>query len=880
MSRRLGHAAVVRRVRARRREARLRRGTPDRRVRAPRAPAAARPTGRSPARVDAGERARRPRRRRDRRSRRARCWPSPTPCAAATRTIGVTALGTARGLEARLVPARGYALARSRAVPLPAGPPRSCCACPAGCAAPSASTGAHLDEVGADVVVGFGGYVAHAGLPGRPAPRHPARGPRGERPRRAWPTGSAPGSRRTSRPPSTGTRLPGARVHRHPAAPRGRDPRPGGHARRGARAAFGLRRHGPVLLVTGGSQGARAAQRRRRPRPRRPARRRRPGAARGRRRSKADRGARRAGRRPPPYADVLAYVDRMELAYAAADLVVCRGGAMTCAELAAVGLPAVYVPLPIGNGEQRSTRAPVVRRRRRPARRRRRARPLTASAPAAPARWRTRPGCTRMGAAAAGFGPRDADEVLADARWWQRPSTWTAGAAMIVPAPPSLPATRWAGSTSSVSAGPACAASPVCCSPGGCPCRGSDAKDVPGPRRAACARCHGARRPRAAHVEGCRHGGRLDGHPRVQPGAAWMPAGAGLRGASPGRGAGRAAWRAGAAVAVAGTHGKTTTTSMLTVALQHCGADPSFAIGGDLNEPGQQRPPRQRRSLRRRGRRERRLVPRLPPYAAIVTNVEADHLDHYGDGRGGGRRRSRTSSRRSTGRVPGRVRRRPGARALAAWARARGVDVRTYGTADDADLRLADLTVERRDEHATSAVLRGRRLGPVQPAVAGAALRAQRAGRAAHRPSGSALPRTARRGARRLHRRTPAPDGAQGHRRRCAGLRRLRPPPDRAAAPSSGGPRAWPGAAAWSRPSSRTCYSRTAAFAEEFGAALALADEVVVMDVYGARALGPARKLALDGPLGAAHPLGDGADVQVLDVAQRQRGALPRCEGS
>ncbi len=39
-------------------------------------------------------------------------------------------------------------------------------------------------------------------------------------------------------------------------------------------------------------------------------------------------------------------------------------------------------------------------------------------------------------------------------------------------------------------------------------------------------------------------------------------------------------------VAVAGTHGKTTTTSLLTVALQHCGADPSFAIGGELNETG------------------------------------------------------------------------------------------------------------------------------------------------------------------------------------------------------------------------------------------------------------------------------------------------------
>ena len=42
----------------------------------------------------------------------------------------------------------------------------------------------------------------------------------------------------------------------------------------------------------------------------------------------------------------------MQNAYAAADLVLCRAGAMTCAEVSAVGLPAVFVPLPIGNGEQ------------------------------------------------------------------------------------------------------------------------------------------------------------------------------------------------------------------------------------------------------------------------------------------------------------------------------------------------------------------------------------------------------------------------------------------------------------------------------------------------------------------------------------------------
>jgi UDP-N-acetylglucosamine--N-acetylmuramyl-(pentapeptide) pyrophosphoryl-undecaprenol N-acetylglucosamine transferase len=50
----------------------------------------------------------------------------------------------------------------------------------------------------------------------------------------------------------------------------------------------------------------------------------------------------------------------MDLAYAAADLLVCRAGAMTVAEVTAVGLPAVYVPLPHGNGEQRLNAAHVI----------------------------------------------------------------------------------------------------------------------------------------------------------------------------------------------------------------------------------------------------------------------------------------------------------------------------------------------------------------------------------------------------------------------------------------------------------------------------------------------------------------------------------------
>jgi UDP-N-acetylglucosamine--N-acetylmuramyl-(pentapeptide) pyrophosphoryl-undecaprenol N-acetylglucosamine transferase len=67
------------------------------------------------------------------------------------------------------------------------------------------------------------------------------------------------------------------------------------------------------------------------------------------------------GEDAPATHHVLDYVDGMDNAYAAADLVLCRAGAMTCAELAAVGLPAVYVPLPIGNGEQALNAEPTIR---------------------------------------------------------------------------------------------------------------------------------------------------------------------------------------------------------------------------------------------------------------------------------------------------------------------------------------------------------------------------------------------------------------------------------------------------------------------------------------------------------------------------------------
>ena len=60
-----------------------------------------------------------------------------------------------------------------------------------------------------------------------------------------------------------------------------------------------------------------------------------------------------------PYV-VLNYVDRMDLAYAAADAVLCRAGSNTVTEVSGIGLPAIYVPLPIGNGEQALNAAPVI----------------------------------------------------------------------------------------------------------------------------------------------------------------------------------------------------------------------------------------------------------------------------------------------------------------------------------------------------------------------------------------------------------------------------------------------------------------------------------------------------------------------------------------
>ncbi len=266
----------------------------------------------------------------------------------------VTALGTERGLETRLVPERGYRLALIPPVPIPRRPTPALLSLPGRLRAAVRAAEGVLADSRADVLVGFGGYVAGpAYLAARrrrvPYVVHEAN----VRPGLA----NRLGARFTPyvAVATAGIALPGARVVGMPLrrAVAGLDR---AAARAEARATFGLDPDRPTLLVSGGSQGAvrlntavvGAADRL---------------AAAGVQVLHAA-GPRHAvevprGASDPPYV-VVPYLDRMDLAYAAADLMLCRAGMMTCAELAAVGLPGAYVPLPHGNGEQRLNAQPVV----------------------------------------------------------------------------------------------------------------------------------------------------------------------------------------------------------------------------------------------------------------------------------------------------------------------------------------------------------------------------------------------------------------------------------------------------------------------------------------------------------------------------------------
>jgi UDP-N-acetylmuramate--alanine ligase len=81
---------------------------------------------------------------------------------------------------------------------------------------------------------------------------------------------------------------------------------------------------------------------------------------------------------------------------------------------------------------------------------------------------------------------------------------------------------------------------------------------------------------------------------------------------------------------VTGTHGKTTTTSMLIVALQHCGRDPSFAVGGELGEAGTNAHHGSGDCFVAEADESDGSLLEYAPNVAVVTNIEADHLDFFG----------------------------------------------------------------------------------------------------------------------------------------------------------------------------------------------------------------------------------------------------------
>lgn len=296
-------------------------------------------------------------------------------------------------------------------------------------------------------------------------------------------------------------------------------------------------------------------------------------------------------------------------------------------------------------------------------------------------------------------------------------------------------------------------------------------------------------------------------------------------------------------IAVAGTHGKTTTTSLLTVAAQACGLDPSFAIGGNLYETGLNA---------HEGTGEFFIVEAdesdgsflmLAPHAAIVTNVEADHLENHGDLAGVQRAFAQFVDRIVPGGTLLVCADDAGARELAAYARGCDVRLLTYGEADDADVRVSGIVELPSSVRFTVEGPGLKRIDVVLGALVGRHMALNGAGAMALAvsmgmdPAQVAAAWAAFRG---VHRRFE-------HRGTAAGVRvyddYAHHPTEIAA--TLRGARAATGSGKLIAVFQPGTFSRTQIFAAEFAAAMQLADIAVVMDVY------PAREEPLPGVTGA-----------------------------
>ena len=269
---------------------------------------------------------------------------------------------------------------------------------------------------------------------------------------------------------------------------------------------------------------------------------------------------------------------------------------------------------------------------------------------------------------------------------------------------------------------------------------------------------------------------------------------------------------------------------MLTVAVQTCGVDPSFAIGGTLNESGSNAHAGQGDVFLAEADESDRSFLLLAPHGAIVTNVEADHLDNYGDLAAVEAAFDTFAATVSAGGFLVLCADDPGAARLADSGSP--VRVRTYGQQPGADLRLVDLRVAA-DGTRYTAVLDGAELGEVHIRLPGAHMAlnsaaALLAGLELGLPATGLIGGLGRFGG--VHRRFELKGVAAG----------VRVYDDYAHHPTEvaaqlRAARAVAGEGRLLVLFQPHLYSRTAEFATGFGEALGLADEVVVMEVYGAR---------------------------------------------
>lgn len=296
---------------------------------------------------------------------------------------------------------------------------------------------------------------------------------------------------------------------------------------------------------------------------------------------------------------------------------------------------------------------------------------------------------------------------------------------------------------------------------------------------------------------------------------------------------------------VTGTHGKTTTTSMLIVALQHSGFDPSFAVGGDIGEAGTNAHHGSGDCFVAEADESDGSLLEYTPDVAVVTNIEADHLDFFGSAEAYSAVFDQFVERLSPGGALVVCNDDPGSAALAERTEALGIRVLRYGTSGSrADLAGALVSWE---QQGTGAVALVQLAGEQQPramrlAVPGrhmalnalaALLAATEIGAAAE----TVLDGLAGfEGVRRRFELVGTADGVRvfddyAHhpteiRATLAALRTVAGASE--SADSVGGGRS----IVVFQPH---LYTRTQTFAQEFGAALSDADEVFVLDVFGAR---------------------------------------------